>query len=111
MGHHVADVNLARPIVDVCGQAVLVAANVEDRELANGIRVRISSAHIHETGPPQSFRRPIPVIERGFGVLVSVGEIPKCPPAYDVHAMLYSQNESAVVKGQDRRVSGRQLLF
>jgi hypothetical protein len=49
--HHVADVHLAGSIVDVRGQPILVSANVEDRELANRIRVWIRFAYFHETGP------------------------------------------------------------
>src|ERR1019366_4432929 len=70
VGHHVANVNLGGSIVDVRGQAILVPANVEDRELANRIRVRIRLAHLREAGPPQSLPCPIPVIERRLCVLV-----------------------------------------
>src|SRR5208283_3845675 len=61
--HHVANVNPAGPIVDVCRQAVLVSSNVEDRELADCIRMRIRLSNVYETGPPRSLRRPIPVVE------------------------------------------------
>jgi hypothetical protein len=49
-----ANVNLAGSIVDVGGQTILVSANIEDRELANGIRVWISLAQVYETRPPRS---------------------------------------------------------
>jgi hypothetical protein len=34
--------------------------------------VWIRLAHIHETGPPQSLRYPIPVVERRLCVLIRV---------------------------------------
>ena len=79
MGQYVPEINLASIISARRDQSNLVAANVEDRELAYSIRVRICFAHIHEAGPPQSLRYPIPVIERLLGVLVSVGEIREEP--------------------------------
>jgi hypothetical protein len=86
-----ADVYLAGSIVDVRGQPILVSANVEDRELANRIRVWIRFAHIHETGPPQSLGSPIPVVKRRLRVLVSVRELPKGLAADDAYANILSK--------------------
>jgi len=74
MRHHVTNVDPAGSIVDGRGQTVLVSTNVEDRELADGIRMRVRLAHVHKVGPAQSLRDPIPVIKRYLCVPVSVGE-------------------------------------
>jgi hypothetical protein len=80
----VANVDLAGSIVDVRGQAILISTYIEDRELANRIRVWMRFAHIRETGP-QSLRRPIPVIEGRLRILVGVGKLTERLATDDTH--------------------------
>lgn len=98
MRHHVADVNLAGSIMNVGGQTILVSGDVEDGELTNRIRVWIGLTYIDDTGPPQPFGCPVPVVERRLRVLVSVGELAKGFAANDTRACICSQTESALVK-------------
>jgi len=85
-----ADINLARSIINGRRQAVLISQYVEDRELSHGIRMRICLSYIDEAGPSQSPRYPIPIVERRLGILVSAGEFAKRPPAYDAHESILS---------------------
>ncbi len=64
MCHHLTHENLAGSIVDKCGQPILVAAGVEDREFAGGTSMRISSPHIHDTRPPRSLGDAVPVVKQ-----------------------------------------------
>jgi hypothetical protein len=50
MGHHVADEDLARLAIDLSGEPILVAANVENSESAgppNGTPVNSSTGIVH----------------------------------------------------------------
>ena len=51
-----ANENLARLIVDGRGQAILIAAYVENGKFTNCVGVWIGSADVAETGPPRSLR-------------------------------------------------------
>jgi hypothetical protein len=89
--HHVANINSAGSIVDAGGEAVLVSTNVEDRKLTHRIRVWISLAYIHQTGPRQAFRYSIPVIEWRLCVPVRAGKLAKGFAAYDAHIQILSK--------------------
>jgi hypothetical protein len=73
MCHHVAHEYLAGSIVDKCGQPILVAAGVEDREFADGIGMRISFPH-HNACPPRSLGSPTPAVKRRLCILVRIGK-------------------------------------
>jgi len=104
------DVADAERVVDGDNQAVLVAANVEHRELAGRVRVWISLANIHEAGPAHSPGGPIPVIERRLCVLMSVSELAKGLAADAAHTRILSKREHAgqgvaISEGEGHRAS------
>lgn len=80
-----ANEDFASSIVDRRGQAILIAADIENGEITHSVSARVSSADINEAGPPCSLGNPIPVIQRRFSVPVEVGKFAESPATDDTH--------------------------
>jgi hypothetical protein len=77
MRHHVTDIDTTASILDICGEPIFVAANMEHREIAYSVRVRVCFPKIDDANPMCTLRCPIPIVQRCLGVFVRIGEVAK----------------------------------
>jgi hypothetical protein len=108
--HHVTDIDTAASIFDMGGKPVFVAADVEHRKIAYGVRVWVCSPDIDDVDPMRTLRRPIPIVQRCLGVFVLIGEVAKGLATDDAHGSMFSKRECPVKRSLVGLVGRRSLV-
>lgn len=90
MRHHMTNEDATGLVIDVGDETILVAADVEYRELTDGIGVRIRLSYVNQIGPFHPFSNSKPVVKRRFSVGVLASKVAKRLPADHVHTDMLS---------------------